>query len=843
MNLTPDATLRGLDRCGACEGTAEATPAAIRNRPGLSAIAYRVGDHATFLRSMLAGLSSGSRPALRELATREGDFSIALLDAWAAVADVLTFYQERLANEAYLRTATEPGSVLELARAIGYRPSPGVAASAYLAFTLEDATGAPAAVTIEARTRVQSIPGPGEKPQTFETVEAIEARPEWNALRPRLTAPRLPALGDTSLYLQGVATNLRPGDAILIVGADRLGDPTSERWDFRRLTAVEPDPAAGVTKVTWAEGLGWRRFGRTILPADTDVKVYAFRQRAALFGASAPDWRSMPDELREEYAPADGATEWPRFSISGINAAVGAPEDSVHLDATYPRITPGSWVVLSIPNYEELYRVKEVEETAVTDFTLTGKVTRLRLSGENLTETFDDAIRAAVVFAVSEELALAEAPIDDAVQGDTVVAAVRADGLEPGRRLIVTGRPAGARDGAVASEVVELLEAVAVDDAHTTLRFATPLSGVYDRSTVTIHANVALATHGETTTETLGSGDAATAYQRFTLRQAPLTYVTAATESGRASTLEVRVRDVAWTEVPTLFGRGPHERVFTTFRRADGTTEVQFGDGRTGARPVTGAENITATYRKGLGREGNVGAGQLSLLMTRPLGVKAVTNPLPASGGEDPETLEDTREAAPLTVLTLGRIVSLDDYRDFARTFAGIRKAHAAWTWNGRTRGIFLTVAGPAGDAVPDGGPVQSSLLDAIARSGDPHIPVQVRSYEPVPFRVAATVTRDAAYRADDVRAAVEAALADRFSFEAREFGQPVALSEVMGVIQAVEGVVAVDVDALHAIGGETGFHSLLEAHLPAPGEDARTVRPAQLLVIRVSPGDITVVP
>ena len=54
---------------------------------------------------------------------RHARLPIALLDAWATVGDVLTFYQERIANEGYLRTATERRSVLELARLVGYAPS------------------------------------------------------------------------------------------------------------------------------------------------------------------------------------------------------------------------------------------------------------------------------------------------------------------------------------------------------------------------------------------------------------------------------------------------------------------------------------------------------------------------------------------------------------------------------------------------------------------------------------------------------------------------------------------------------------------------------------------------
>ena len=88
---------------------------------------------------MKARLSSSDYPALSKLTVREAtDAAIAWLDAWAMVGDVLCFYQERIANEGYLRTATERRSVLELARLVGYRPRPGVAATVYLAYTIDD---------------------------------------------------------------------------------------------------------------------------------------------------------------------------------------------------------------------------------------------------------------------------------------------------------------------------------------------------------------------------------------------------------------------------------------------------------------------------------------------------------------------------------------------------------------------------------------------------------------------------------------------------------------------------------------------------------------------------------
>ena len=127
--------------------------------------------------------------------------------------------------------------------------------------------------------------------------------------------------------------------------------------------------------------------------------------------------------------------------------------------------------------------------------------------------------------------------------------------------------------------------------------------------------------------EILGSGDASQRYQQFTLSQSPLTYVSAATASGAASTLELRVNDLLWHEEPTLFGRDSQEHIYVTRTGDDGKTTIEFGDGVTGARLPSGQDNVRAKYRKGIGVDGLVKAGQLTSLLTRPLGIKSVTNP------------------------------------------------------------------------------------------------------------------------------------------------------------------------------------------------------------------------
>lgn len=772
-----------LNDCKCCQGVAAQTPAEVTNRPGLSAVAYRVGTHSQFMHSLLAALSDPARPALQGLKTRDDDDpSIALLDAAATMADVLTFYQERFANESYLRTATERRSLLELARLIGYELRPGVAASTFLAFTLDESPGAPAATAIAAGTKVQSIPGPGETAQTFETVADIEARVEWNALQPQMTQVFVPQFGDTHVYLKGTATNLKPGDALLLVGAEREADPGNENWDFRRVTAVKADPVAKRTYVEWEVGLGTTT-PHLVQPA-ANPRVYALRQRAALFGHNAPQPATLSDQTLTHYGmlPTSPTADW-TFALAA---------QAIDLDTTYPGILPQSWLVLARPDYTELYRVTTAVETARTGFTLVGKVTNCALdTTENLAGFGGANLRRTMVFAQSELLEMAESPVTDPVTGPGIALAQPPAGLAKGQWLVAAGK-----DSATGDALSEVVAVSAVDGA--TLTVAPPLANRYARESFSLNANVAPATHGETVQEILGSGDASAAYQQFTLRQPPLTYVSAATASGAASTLALRVNDLLWQEVPTLYGRGPQEHVYVTRTGDDGRTTVEFGDGVTGARLPTGQNNVRATYRKGIGVDGLVQAGQLSLLLTRPLGVKSVLNPEAATGAQDREALDDARTNAPLTVLTLDRTVSLQDYEDFARAFAGIAKALATWTWDGRTQRVFITVAGPAGAAIPPDSDTYRHLLAALQQAGDPFVSLRVQSYRPVYFRFGGRIKADPAYQSGLVLAAVEQALRAQFSFAARAFGQPVMLSEVIAAVQAVPGVVAVTVDKLY---------------------------------------------
>jgi hypothetical protein len=233
--------------CGCTGGPQVATPVPSYNRPGLPALTRRAGTHGSFLDAMLARLSSGTHRRLAELTTREpDDHSIALLDCWAVVADVLTFYQERIANEGYLRTATEPESLAHLGRLVDHRPRPALGSSTFLAYGLDPG----AVTTIPAGTPAKSVPAQDELPQTFETVADLDARAEWSELDVRRT--RAPVVdsstagGLTRLELAGTGANLKAGDRLLFVF------DTGNRPQARAVVDAQADFERGRTVVSFA---------------------------------------------------------------------------------------------------------------------------------------------------------------------------------------------------------------------------------------------------------------------------------------------------------------------------------------------------------------------------------------------------------------------------------------------------------------------------------------------------------------------------------------------------------------------------------------------------------------
>lgn len=929
--------------CDCCSGPGILTPLPTVNQPGLAALAYRVGTWSAFLQTMQARLSSQDYPELAALTTRDpSDPSIALLDAWAVLGDVLAFYTERIANEGYLRTATERRSVLELARLIGYELRPGVSASVFLAFTL-DKSATP--VTIPAGTAANSVPGPGEQMQTFETSGPLQARPAWNTLKPRQTQPQTgKMIASGRLYLQGTATRLQPNDPLLIylddsttvfahiksVRADaanqrtivelpagtvtaaavsfRTGDdeaPAPEEGvagdkgqplpglvqTLKQLPSVPPASPARLSRnvaASFAPGAdAFPRLLATVEPrlqeslygalaslpiSPVPVSAYALRVSAAPFGHNAPlrlvdvarnkpefdEW-NINDPFNRDGASYDsgGGTGVGMMLLTG--AAETEPDHHtprvLFLDNDYD-IAPDSRIVIEKPTLGDtpgmdtlvIDKADQIVHRSLAAYGLTGKTVKITLPTADSWLTDDyrpesfSTVRSTRVFAGSEALTLAEAPVTDDVKGDTIdLDGVYSD-LEPGRWLIVAGPRTDVLDaqgnavpGINSAELTMLATIQQVtagapgEQSRTVITLATALSYTYQRDSVTIYANVTHATHGQTRHEVLGSGDASQARQQFTLKQPPLTYVSAATPAGAASTLQVRVNDLLWHEAAGPSDLAPNDRKYITRTADDATTTVVFGDGVHGARLPTGQNNVRADYRNSIGAAGNANAGQISLLASKPLGVTGVVNPLRASGGADRDGPDTGRRNAPVAVIALDRLVSVPDYADFARTFAGVGKAAAVRLTDGRRQIVHVTIAGAEDIPIDVTSDLFRNLDSALHAYGDPYLPLTLAVRERLVVVLSLRVKVQADYLWELVEAAVRTALLSAFGFDQVELAGDLLLGRVIAVVQAVPGVDSTEADVFDTISEQdlvAGFSQQAATQLGL--KDRIPVRPAR---------------
>lgn len=257
--------------------------------------------------------------------------------------------------------------------------------------------------------------------------------------------------------------------------------------------------------------------------------------------------------------------------------------------------------------------------------------------------------------------------------------------------------------------------------------------------------------------------------------------------------------DIAeWRPRFDLLASGSDEREFVVEAEHDGTAALRFGDDVYGRRPEVGTR-FTATYRVGNGRAGNVGAESIVHVVTGDGRVLGVTNPLPATGGVDPETAEAIRRDAPEAFRTQERAVTPADYADVARRHPGVHRAASTFRWTGSWHTVYLTVDREGG--APLGTEYRASLRGHLNRYRMAGYDLEVDAPSFVPIEVAL----DVCVLPDYFRAHVKQELLhvlgrgwlpdgtraffhpDNFTF-----GQPLYLSDLYARAQAVTGVESV---------------------------------------------------
>jgi len=255
---------------------------------------------------------------------------------------------------------------------------------------------------------------------------------------------------------------------------------------------------------------------------------------------------------------------------------------------------------------------------------------------------------------------------------------------------------------------------------------------------------------------------------------------------------------VTWTVERDLLDSDGEATALVVETESDGSAWLRFGDDTYGRRPAPGTL-FTAHYRVGDPTAGNVAADSIVHAVSADPAVATVRNPLPATGGLAPESIEHVRTTAPFAFRTQQRAVTPDDYQAVAERHPEVQRAAASFRWTGSWHTIFLTVDRLGGLPVDDVF-VQEMLgfVEPFRLAGHDLL---VNGPQYVALDIALLVTAQNDHFQSDVEAALfevfgTGVMADGrpqvFNPDNFTFGQPVYLSVIYAAAQAVDGVASV---------------------------------------------------
>ena len=297
--------------------------------------------------------------------------------------------------------------------------------------------------------------------------------------------------------------------------------------------------------------------------------------------------------------------------------------------------------------------------------------------------------------------------------------------------------------------------------------------------------------------------------------------------------VEVYVQDgdvySKWTQVQHLIDYGPSDLVYTVLLNENDIVSINFGDGVSGAIPTTYSE-IRSKYTVGGGSLGNISANTIDTIYyvegfseaetTALQSIVTVTNASVGVGGSDPESNNQIRVAAPSSIRSGNRAVTIKDFSDIALSVSGVGKANAtASIWTSVT--VYIAPSRTALDTDPapgldeNGDPtaeyvrikagVENSLTNKtlIGTSVTVQPPTYVDAVVSIQYGIIGQ------YTSAEVEANVKTALLTGFGYLGVNFQDTIYPQDIEFVIQQAPGVKTAKVMGLHRLLG-SGLNTLV---------------------------------
>ena len=722
------------------------------------------------------------------------DLGVMMVEWFAYLADILTFYNERIANEDYLRTAfcRRRPRRWSTCSAISRAPPSGPPASSPLCLLPPSSARRPSPCPTASSSKANPAPARPRRASSF-------TLPPPSAFPPASRQPHLPSLlyGGSTLLLNGAVTSITSGMQLLLSPRDNNAAPN--------LIVVSAVPAVQTTATGKQTAIKFNvaQAGAAVTTAATSRLLKA-NQNAGL------------------------------WTVNGV--PVDPSGKTIQMAGLLRQIQSGDWLVFTAPSVSQAIQVASTQDVLGDASTAGGPIgvsagptptpipvlhTQLKLQTGLSSAIIDAGPAINVLFGWVEAGVLVDQPpsawngTSSNLQPIQPASFPHSSPLGiPGAAPILLADSAG--NGAQASATVAADGSLSVNWPSST---PTPLNPTF-APPITVYYDLLPVSAGKTVkNEIVGSGDSTQTGQSFKLAKSPVTYLAAG--STYASTIALTVNGLPWTEVASFYGQPASAQVFVAHQDANQNTYIDFGDGVNGALVPTGTNNIVATYRYG-GGASSPAAGKLTVVAKSFPGLQSVVNPVAVAGGSDPDPASLIRQYAPRSVLTFGRAVSVFDYQAIAAGAPGVSMASAQWSWDSANQraGVMVYVAGQPG--------IAASVKLLLNASGDPNRPVTVKSATQIPVTLTLQLVVLAGVDITTLESDVTTALCDPstgvFSPPQIAIGQALFDSNIEAALQVIPGVIAVaastfafggsvDPGPLH-IPGEGCFFSLATANL-----------------------------
>lgn len=599
----------------------------------------------------------------------EDDVGRMILEWLATLLDNLSFYNHLWTLEQHIATATQEGSLRQLAALTGYQPRPNLAAMARLA-VISDAR---APLVFPAGRGVTSEGNEAHPALTFETMGDAAIDPALNAMT--AIPPRETTFDAGFVAIGGAFRNLRVAEPILF-----------KSGTIRKAVILEE-----IANDKFPSGESYAE-----LKVDRSLSVLAGRSLGSI-------------EVKSLVNQTDGRSlHQNRLEIPGVQPSFHENQDIATIDGESGTLRYGRIIEVTVVNRPLVASETAPVYSPATQIKLDTYITHGRA------HTIFHGVRRGghLIGAPKTRMALAEfggrIEVEEKYLGDT---------LDHQGNFVVVDAENRSVAITASLDVNRHNRRAALDPTS----IAEPEVAL--KAPLRIHGNFAMVDQGKTVVETLGSANGRR-YQTFRLGKKPLTFLRSELADPEPA-IEVYVDSVPWRYVPHLWGVAPDDRIFTLRVEADGQAHVILGGG---ANP--GDKNVAARYRHGTTGD-SPDAFTITTLAGRIEGVQKVFNPFPALGGLKGDDTEDLRFVLPARISANDRCVSANDYAVLSRNFGALAaRARPYWNPVRKRAAVAVTVvfdggfdaalAGKLRDYLVGHAP-EGSLVNVVSARAAPH--------------------------------------------------------------------------------------------------------------------------